>query len=45
VPIITAFAVIIAGAILSFIWPPIGKSIEAFSHWAVHGRPALAFAI
>src|SRR6186713_886377 len=43
VPIITAFAVIIAGAVLSFVWPPIGKSIESFSHWAVHGRPALAF--
>ncbi len=45
VPILTAFAVIIAGAILSFIWPPIGKGIDAFSHWAVHGRPALAFTI
>src|SRR6188474_3983844 len=45
VPIITAFAVILAGAILSFIWPPIGAGIQAFSHWAVHGRPALAFTI
>src|SRR6187401_3849435 len=45
VPIITAFAVIAAGAVLSFIWPPIGKGIEGFSHWAVHGRPALAFTI
>src|SRR6188508_2522615 len=45
VPIITAFAVIIAGAILSFVWPPIGRGIESFSHWAVHGRPALAFTI
>src|SRR6188472_3111644 len=45
VPIITAFAVIVAGAVLSFVWPPIGKGIEAFSHWAVHGRPALAFTI
>src|SRR5688572_11773076 len=45
VPIITAFAVILAGAILSFIWPPIGKGIEAFSNWAVHERPALAFSI
>src|SRR6186997_2668474 len=35
VPIITAFAVILAGAVLSFIWPPIGKGIEGFSHWAV----------
>jgi len=45
VPIITAFAVIVAGAVLSFLWPPIGKGIESFSHWAVHGRPALAFTI
>ena len=45
VPIITAFAVIAAGAILSFIWPPIGKGIEGFSNWAVHERPALAFTI
>jgi len=45
VPIITAFAVIVAGAVLSFVWPPIGKGIDGFSHWAVHGRPALAFTI
>lgn len=45
VPIITAFAVIIVGAILSFVWPPIGSGIDKFSHWAVHGRPALAFTI
>ena len=45
VPIITAFAVIVAGAILSFIWPPIGHGIERFSNWAVHERPALAFTI
>jgi len=45
VPIITAFAVIAAGAVLSFIWPPIGAGIDAFSQWAVHENPALAFAI
>jgi PTS system glucose-specific IIC component len=45
VPIITAFAVIAAGAVLSFIWPPIGNAISAFSNWAVHGQPALAFTI
>src|SRR3954470_725888 len=45
VPIITAFAVIAVGAVLSFVWPPIGRGIDAFSHWAVHGRPALAFTI
>jgi glucose PTS system EIICB or EIICBA component len=45
VPIITAFAVIAAGAVLSFIWPPIGGAIDRFSHWAVHEQPALAFTI
>src|SRR3954466_5920158 len=45
VPIITAFAVIVVGAILSFVWPPVGGAIDKFSHWAVHGRPALAFTI
>jgi PTS system glucose-specific IIC component len=45
VPIITAFAVIAAGAVLSFIWPPIGNGIKAFSNWAVNGQPALAFTI
>ena len=45
VPIITAFAVIVVGAVLSFVWPPIGDGIDKFSHWAVHGRPALAFTI
>src|SRR3954451_14781858 len=45
VPIITSFAVIFVGAVLSFIWPPIGAGINAFSHWAVHESPALAFTI
>ena len=45
VPIITAFSVIVLGVVLSFIWPPIGSGINAFSHWAVHGQPALAFTI
>jgi len=45
VPIITAFAVIVAGAVLSFIWPPIGRGIERFSNWAVHEQPAVAFTI
>jgi PTS system glucose-specific IIC component len=45
VPIITAFAVIIAGGILSFVWPPIDRVIDAFSHWAVHESPAVAFTI
>jgi PTS system glucose-specific IIC component len=45
VPIITAFAVIAAGVVLSFVWPPIDRVINAFSHWAVHEQPALAFTI
>jgi PTS system glucose-specific IIC component len=45
VPIITAFAVIGLGAVLSFVWPPIDGAIDRFSHWAVHARPALAFTI
>jgi PTS system glucose-specific IIC component len=45
VPIITSFLVIFVGAILSFIWPPIGHGINAFSQWAVHERPGLAFTI
>src|SRR5687767_2890495 len=45
VPIITAFAVIAVGVALSFVWPPIGRGIDAFSNWAVHGRPAMAFTI
>lgn len=45
VPIITSFAVILAGVLLSFIWPPIGSAINRFSHWAVNERPALAFTI
>src|SRR6478672_6959784 len=45
VPIITSFLVIGVGAILSFIWPPIGRGINAFSNWVVHESPALAFTI
>jgi glucose PTS system EIICB or EIICBA component len=45
VPIITSFAVIAAGAVLSFVWPPIDRVIDAFSHWAVHESPAVAFTI
>jgi PTS system glucose-specific IIC component len=45
VPIITAAEVILVGAVLSFVWPPIGNGIKAFSNWAAHGQPALAFTI
>jgi PTS system glucose-specific IIC component len=45
VPIVTAFAVIVLGGVLSLVWPPIGGAINSFSHWAVHENPALAFTI
>lgn len=45
VPILTAFAAILVGIGLSLVWPPIGKGIDAFSHWAATGSPSTAFAI
>ena len=45
VPILTAFAAIIAGVTLSVIWPPIGRGIDVFSRWAASGNPAMAFAL
>lgn len=45
VPIVTAFAAIATGVVLSFIWPPIGGAIQAFSHWAASENPVLAFTI
>jgi len=45
VPIVTAFAAIGLGIVLSFVWPPIGAGIKAFSHWAAESNPALAFSV
>ena len=45
VPILTAFAAVLAGIVLSLVWPPIGRGIDHFSHWAAAGNPALAFAL
>ena len=45
VPIITAFAAIVVGIVLSLIWPPIGRGIDSFSRWAASGNPAMAFAL
>ncbi|WP_417070363.1 PTS glucose transporter subunit IIBC [Niveibacterium terrae] len=42
VPIVTAIAAIVLGAILSFVWPPIGGAIKAFSHWAAVSDPRTA---
>ena len=45
VPILTAFAAVFAGIALSLLWPPIGRAIDHFSHWAASENPALAFAL
>jgi PTS system glucose-specific IIC component len=45
VPILTAFAAIFVGVILSFVWPPIGAVIQSFSHWAASENPKLAFSV
>ncbi len=42
VPIVTAFAAIGVGAILSVIWPPLGNGIQSFSKMAAYGNPTLA---
>jgi glucose PTS system EIICB or EIICBA component len=42
VPIITAFAAIAIGIVLSFVWPPVQSVIDAFSAFASTGNPALA---
>ncbi|WP_440026787.1 PTS glucose transporter subunit IIBC [Chromobacterium amazonense] len=42
VPIITAIGAIGLGVILSFIWPPIGNGIKAFSQWAAVSDPRTA---
>jgi PTS system glucose-specific IIC component len=45
VPIATAFAAIVTGAILAVVWPPIGTQIGHFSHWAAEKQPLLAATI
>ncbi|WP_196159159.1 PTS glucose transporter subunit IIBC [Reinekea sp. G2M2-21] len=45
VPIITGFSAIALGTVLSWVWPPIGDAIKAFSLWAAYQNPELAFAI
>jgi PTS system glucose-specific IIC component len=45
VPIATAFAAVVLGAALSYVWPPIGRGIRGFSEWAAYGTPALAVAV
>ncbi len=45
VPILTALAAVFTGIALSLIWPPIGRAIDRFSHWAASESPATAFAL
>ncbi len=45
VPILTAFAAVFVGVVLSFVWPPIGAAIKSFSHFAASTHPATAFAL
>ncbi|QJC29838.1 PTS glucose transporter subunit IIBC [Enterobacteriaceae endosymbiont of Plateumaris sericea] len=45
VPIISGLTSIFVGIILSFIWLPLGKIIQYFSHWAAYQNPILAFGI
>ncbi len=42
VPIITSFAAIALGILLSFIWPPVQGVLDAFSRFATTGNPGLA---
>jgi PTS system glucose-specific IIC component len=42
VPIVTAISAIVLGAVLSFVWPPIGGVIKTFSHWAAVSDPRTA---
>ena len=45
VPILTAFAAIGLGVLMSFVWPPVGALIGMFSRWAASESPATAFAL
>lgn len=45
IPIISAFVAIGTGIVLSFVWPPIGNGINAFSDWASHENAKFAFGL
>jgi PTS system glucose-specific IIC component len=45
VPILTALAAVLTGVALSLVWPPIGRQIDVFSHWAASSNPSLAFSV
>ena len=45
VPILTATAAVLFGAVMSFAWPPFGALIKSFSGWAATEDPAAAFSL
>ncbi len=45
VPIVTALSAAVLGAVLSFVWPPIGRAIQRCSVWAAGSQPEVAFSI
>jgi PTS system glucose-specific IIC component len=45
VPIVTAFAAVFVGALLSYVWPPVGKAIRVFSEYAAYGNPLLSVGV
>lgn len=45
IPILTAFAAVFTGLAMAFVWPPVGRLIDSFSHWAATGSPATAFGL
>ncbi|MGF1694445.1 glucose-specific PTS transporter subunit IIBC [Vibrio lamellibrachiae] len=45
VPIITGITAILVGAVLAFLWPPVGQMLDTFSNWAAYQNPVLAWAI
>jgi len=45
IPIISVFAGIGIGLVMSFAWPPIGLAIDSFSNWAAYSNPTVAFGL
>lgn len=45
VPIVTAFAAILSGIAMAFIWPPLGEGIKSMSLWASSESPMTAFSV
>lgn len=42
VPILTGFAAVGLGIVLSFVWPPVADAIRAFSNYTAYGDPTLS---